>query len=149
MPIERDAIFIANLPLPSLALIMLEMMNWRKGYLDQNRKVLTLLSPMNMEVIVKISPGPSAGHGSREASIGIIVHWLLEGPNAACDCGLGSDTMLLTLTLSYIVLISSDHLGFPTDWSCTALLQCWWSTLYMRSSHSLIASLSLAKKTFF
>ena len=71
MPSERDPIFIANLP---LALILLEVRNWRKVCLDENREVLTLLSPMNMEAIVNINPGPSAGHGLYEAHIGIVVH---------------------------------------------------------------------------
>ena len=55
MPLGRDPMFIAKLP---LALIMLEVRHYRKGCLDENRKVLTLLSPMNMEAIVNISLDP-------------------------------------------------------------------------------------------
>lgn len=55
MPLGRDPMFSAKLP---LALIMLEVRHYRKGWLDENRKVLTLLSPMNMEAIVNISLDP-------------------------------------------------------------------------------------------
>lgn len=128
---RKDAILIANLPLPRVALIMLEIINWREGCWIRTGCSWLCEAPWIWKQLITLSPGPSAECDLCEASIGIIVHYLLKGakglkgPIAACDCGLRPGWWHLARVDS-----QQQPLWFPNCWWLHCPLQGIFNTSY-------------------